>query len=374
MMQCTIQREHLLESLQCVVGVVEARQTIPILSHVLLTLSVDTLTLECTDNEMAITSRARVHQSMQPGKATVFAYTFLEIVRRLPREALIAITQEGNQVLIQSGSSHFRLMSLSPEEFPNTILETNLSPITVREKPLYEAIKRTHFAMAQNNPRYYLNGMLWDIRDRQLQVVATDAHRLAQHSIAIESNQSGSIIVPRKTIIELGKLLTEDSAQSITIGFTENQLCIHGPSYRLSSRLIAGTFPDYKKLLPKVAHRTAVIDRSLLREALSKLSPLLKQEIYKGVRLEFSKDYLKLRVSNAKQETGEGSLSIKYHAENNEPFYIAFNIEYLDKILDVLTLGEIKMTLPVQDGVTLLEQHSSREPKDHAYLIMPILL
>lgn len=374
MMQCIILRESLLESLQCVVGVVEARQTIPILSHVLLELSADTLVMHCTDNELAITSHTSVDQAVHPGKTTVSAYTLLEIVRRLPPKASISLHQKGNQVLVQSGSNHFRLMSLPPEEFPNTVLETHATTLSVPEKLLYEAIKTTHFAMAQNNPRYYLNGMLWDIADAQFQVVATDAHRLAQRSIAINSTQAASIIVPRKTVIELGKLLKESSGQSIGISFTENQLLIQGPSYQISSRLISGAFPDYKQLLPATTHKAAIIDRNLLREALSKLSPVVKQEIYKGVRLEFSKDFLKLRVINSRQETGEASLVVQYHTESEEPFSIAFNIEYLDKILDVLVDGNIKMTLPVQEGVTLLEQCSDKMSKDHLYLIMPILL
>jgi DNA polymerase-3 subunit beta len=374
MMQCTIRRECLLESLQYVVGVVEARQSIPILTHVLIELCEDTITMQCTDNELAITSRAPVHQVIHPGKATVSAYTFLEIVRRLPREALISLTLEGNQVLVQSDSSYFRLMSLSPEEFPNTILETNATTLSVSEKFLYEAIKTTHFAMAQNNPRYYLNGMLWSLEGGQLQVVATDAHRLAQRSIAIDSIHTAAMIVPRKTVIELGKLLRESSEELITIGFTENQLFIKGPSYQLSSRLIAGKFPDYKQLLPSGTQRVAIINRDLLREALSKLTPLVKQEIHKGVRLEFSKDYLKLRVSNAKQETGEASLAVQYRMQNDEPFSIAFNAEYLDKILDVLASGEIKMILPAQEGVTLLERCNNKTIQDHLYLIMPMLL
>lgn len=374
MMQCTLYRENLLESLQCVVGVVETRQMVPILSHVLLELSEDTIRMQCTDNEMAITSHAKVYQAIKPGKTTVSAYTFLEIVRRLPNEALISLTQEDKQVVVRSGSSYFRLMSLSPEEFPTPVLESYQTTVTVSEKQLHEAIKTTHFSMAQNSPRYYLNGMLWDIKEGQFQVVATDAHRLAQRSIAIDSDQTAAVIVPRKTVLELTKLLSESSEQPILISFTENQISIQGPSYQLYSRLIAGTFPDYKKLLPNVTHRTAIIDRNTLRGALSKLAPLLKQEIYKGVRLAFSKDCLKLRVANTKQETGEESLAVEYQAKVDEPFSIAFNIEYLDKILDVLPAGQIKLTLPTEEGVTLVEQYDHQDIKDHTYLIMPILL
>jgi len=372
MMQCTISREHLLESLQLVVGVVETRQTIPILSHVLLELSEDSLKMQCTDNEIAITSRATTDKIIQCGRTTVSAYTLLEIVRRLSRDAKISLVQKENQLLVQSDNSHFRLMSLSPEEFPSAALESQMTTIAVPEKLLYQAIKTTHFSMAQNNPRYYLNGMLWDLQEGQFQLVATDAHRLAQRRIAIDSTACASLIVPRKTIIELGRLLVEGSEKSITIGFTENQLFIEGNSYQLISRLIAGSFPDYKKLLPHEASRIAIIDRNLFREALSKLTPLVKQEIHKGIRLEFSKHSLKLKVSNTKQETGEESISINYQMEEDETFSIAFNIEYLDKILDVLPAGDIQLRLPLQEGVTLVEQHNGL--KDHLYLIMPMLL
>jgi DNA polymerase III subunit beta len=374
MMQCMILREPLLEALQRIIGVVESRPTTPILSHVLLELVENTLKMECTNSEMTIISQASIQESRQPGKTTVSAYTFLEIVRRLLPKALISLTQAGDQVLVKSGSSHFRLQSLPVTDFPSIALEDSLQTISIPENLLYTTIKATYFAMGQNNPRHYLNGMLWDIREDHFQVVATDGFHLAQRSIPIDVAQQVSMIVPRKTITELVKLLMEDSDRLITINFTDTQLYIQSVSYQLSSRLIAGTFLDYKKLLPKTTHRVAVIDRHLLREALFKLAPLLKQEIYyKGVRLAFTQNFLKLKVSNSKEEIGEASLAVQYTLGQDESFVIGFNLEHLDKILEVLSPGDVQFTFTAEKGVALIEQ-CNKNPNNHLYLIMPVLL
>lgn len=371
MMQFTILRENLLKSLQKVAGVIEARQTIPILSHVLLELSPEELTLTGTDNEITITSETHVEQLIHPGKGTVSAHTLLEVCRRLPENSLISCQQETNQFLIKSGNSHFRLMSLSPQDFPSVSFEGEKYTLSMPENKLLDTIKTTRFAMAHQDVRYYLNGMLWDIQTAKFQVVATDGHRLASKFIEMPSEQAVSVIVPRKTIIEISRLLGESDHQ-VNLYLTENQVCIKGKDYYITSRLVGGTFPDYTQLIPKSnSERTAIINRDDFREALSRQSILLKGKKYKGIQLKFTENSLELLVSNFSQESSQEQLDIEYHTADKEEFFIAFNIDYLEEVLEVLPVGKIKMTLPLQEGVTLLE---ALEGKNHIYMIMPMRL
>jgi DNA polymerase-3 subunit beta len=371
MMQFTIDRTKLLKALQCVVGVVETRQTRPILSHVLLDLQNKTLTLTGTDNEISITSYAEVEESGNMGQITLPAHTLLEICRRLPDETMIGFKQQNNQVLIQAGHSSFRLMSLMPQEFPHAVFSEGACQFSVPENKLYEAIKGTRFAMAHQDVRYYLNGMLWDIKAGKFQVVATDGHRLASKFTEIDVNQSSSVIVPRKTILELSRLLTESDAP-IQISFSETQVSIQGAYYCMVSRLIGGHFPDYTQLIPKEpSPRIAIIDRDQLKDALSRQGILLKGKKHKGIRLEFTENTLKLFASNVAQESGEDQLPVEYRAQESEPFCIAFNIDYLEEVLDVLPSGKVKFILPQQEGVTLLEQLGGTH---HIYMIMPMRL
>jgi DNA polymerase-3 subunit beta len=371
MMQFTIRRNLLLKPLQQVVGVIENRQTIPILSHVLLEVSGKNLTLQGTDNEISIISHTKVDESVTEWKGTLPAQTLLDLVRCLPEEALISFQKKANHIVMQSGSSRFQLVTLPPQEFPNTAQESHAVSVCLPEKDLYKAIKTTQFAMANQDVRHYLNGMLWDLQPNRLECVATNGHRLASRILSLDSSAiKESIIVPRKAVLELSRLLNESSEQEIAIYFTANQLRVVGSSYQMVSRLIAGNFPDYTKLLPEPTHhRTVLIDRDHFRLALSKQRPLLKNEMHPVVQLELTQNQLKLRASNSRQESGEETLSIQYNWESKEPFRIAFNIDYLDKALDVLEPGNVQIILPPQEGVTLIKQCGG---EDHLYLIMPM--
>lgn len=372
-MQFTILRKNLLKSIQLVVGVVEMRQTTPILSHLLLDLSQDRLTLTGTDNEIFVTSYAQVTEVIQTGSMTVSALTLLEICRRFPEDAILRFKQEKNNKLsLQSDHIHFKLGTLPFQDFPTTTFDNAKISFSVFENLLYNAIKKTRFAMAHQDIRYYLNGILWDIKHNNLTLVATDGHRLASKRLSIQSEQEKAIIVPRKMIAELVRLLGDSTGKLVNIKISDQLISVQTEEYHIVSRLIGGTFPDYTQLLPQAeSERVVVLDRDQFKDALARQAVLLKGKRYKSIQLRLSHNYLKLCVVNLDKDSGEELLSVEYKPLNSEEkeFFISFNIDYLQEVLDVLPSGKINMILPLESGVTFLETINNQ---DHVYIIMPI--
>jgi|GEM_PF-568468 len=370
-MRFTVSRENLLKALQIVVGVIERRQTIPILSHVWISLSSQALKLMGTNNEITIMSTSAVNQTIQEGVTTVPAHTLFEICNRFPEGALLSCMQEKDQFTIEFDKIRFQLLSLPAQDFPSSSFSTSASRFEVKANSLLKALKKTAFAVAQQDARQYLNGMLWSIQEGQLRLLASNGHILASKTIAIGSDQNKSVIVPRKMIAELSRLLG-DVEEKVVISMTDHHIEIKDTHYHIISGLLSGSFPDYKQLLPDPSMvQTAVIERDHLKSALHRQSALMKNIDYKGIQLQLSENLLKLVVSNRNLGYGEEQFPIQYTPKNQELFSIAFSIDYLDKILDVLSPGLINLILPLHEGVTLIEQFNNQ---DHLYMIMPMLL
>ena len=250
-MKFTISREALLRPLTLVAGVVERRQTLPVLSNVLIQVEGDQVALTGTDLEVELVGRTVASQVDQPGAATVPARKLMDICKSLPDQSDIQLAVEDGRAVLRSGRSRFTLSTLPVAEFPNIEDADGSQELSVPRGTLKHLIESTSFAMAQQDVRYYLNGMLLEIQSNLLRTVATDGHRLAMCSRPVEVavSQAQKLIVPRKGILELSRLLDDsDEPVSLTLGATHVRA--HTGDFTFTSKLIDGKFPDYGRVIP----------------------------------------------------------------------------------------------------------------------------
>lgn len=368
-MKFVISREALLKPLNLVAGVVERRQTLPILSNVLLVLDGNQLSITGTDLEVELVGRVQLEQAPESGgEITVPARKLADICKSLPDNCDIEFTLEEQRVVIRSGRSRFTLSTLSANDFPNVEEGPSAQDFQVKQGDLKRLIDRTSFAMAQQDVRYYLNGMLWEVTPGLLRVVATDGHRLAVCSLegAINAADKTQVILPRKGVIELGRLLlSENDDVKVVIG--ANHIRATTEEFTFTSKLVDGKFPDYERVLPKASTKTVFGSRDDLRQAFSRAA-ILSNEKYRGVRLQLSDGNLEIVANNPEQEEAEETVSVEYSGESLE---IGFNVSYLLDVLGVLSSDTVKLSLSDANSSALLEE---AESGDSVYVVMPMRL
>jgi DNA polymerase-3 subunit beta len=367
-MKFTIARELLLKPLQLAAGVVERRQTLPVLANVLLNLEHGQLRITGTDLEVEISGTAPLPEAEDSGPITVPARKLLDICRSLPEGADINVSTDADQrVRIQSGRSRFTLATLAAEEFPEVQREEGRIRFSVQQSALRKVLDASAFAMAQQDVRYYLNGMLWEITAGRLRVVATDGHRLALSDTEVEVNAENPVqaILPRKGVNELTRLLSEHDEVLVTVG--ANHLCVEGPEYRFTSKLVDGAYPDYERVIPRGGDRILEGDREVFRQAFSRTA-ILSNEKYRGVRLEVQPETLKVAANNPDQESAEEEVPVTYDAE---PLEVGFNVGYLLDVLNALSGPRVRFLLSDANSSVLL---GDPENAGALYVIMPMRL
>lgn len=367
-MKFTINREALLKPLQLVAGVVERRQTLPVLSNVLMIVDDNQLSLTGTDLEVELVGRVSLENVSEAGEITVPARKLMDICKSLPENTMIEIRQDEQRVKLKAGRSRFTLSTLPANEFPSIEEETGSMSFSIGQSRLRRLIDRTGFAMAQQDVRYYLNGMLLEVSQNCLRAVATDGHRLAMCVVDADISQSErhQVIVPRKGIMEMARLLTEgDEAVHITLG--ANHIRAKTGDFIFTSKLVDGKFPDYERVLPRGGDKVIIGDRQELRQAFQRAS-ILSNEKYRGIRLILSDGMLKVMANNPEQEEAEEELSLSYNGDHME---IGFNVSYLLDVLSVLSGESIKLTLSDPNNSALLEESESG---DSTYVVMPMRL
>jgi len=366
-MHFTISREALLKPLQLVSGVVERRQTLPVLSNVLLDLQGSELSLTGTDLEVELIGKVAVEEAKSEGSITVPARKLLDICKSLSDDSLIEVALNENKVLLKSGRSRFTLTTLPAAEFPNVEEEPDTFSLQLSQQRLKELLDATSFAMAQQDVRYYLNGMLFEVDPGYLRVVATDGHRLAMETLNMDNNISEpqQLILPRKGVMEITRLL--DSDGDILLTFGQNHLRAEVTEYTFTSKLVDGKFPDYNRVLPKGGNRVVLGDCQLLRQAFSRVS-ILSNEKYRGVRVELESGQLKVVANNPEQEEAEELVSVDYQGDGLE---IGFNVSYLIDVLTTLSSERVRITLSDPNSSALLE---AEEGSDALYVVMPMRL
>ena len=368
-MKFTVSREELLKPLQMVVGVVERRQTLPVLANVLVVLEGDRLSLTGTDLEVEVVARVDLPQPGESGETTVPAKKFADICRSLPEDAQIHISEEDDKVVLRSGSSRFTLSTLPAGNFPNVEQGAGHYRFACSQAVVKQLIDSTSFAMAQQDVRYYLNGMLWEVAEQQLRCVATDGHRLAMCSKTLEIDPAAEklqAIVPRKGILELSRMLQDEDA-SIEVVIGDKHMQVVTERFTFTSKLVDGKFPDYERVLPRSGNNILFADRQALRQAFSRVA-ILSNEKYRGVRLTLSEGTVVLVANNPEQDEAEEQLAVDYTGDNLE---IGFNIGYLLDVTAVLQSERIKMSLADANTSALIE---SPEDSEALYVIMPMRL
>lgn len=367
-MKFRIDRNALLKPLQLVAGVVERRQTLPVLANVRVGLRGQQLELTGTDLEVEIVGRVMLEQAGRDGDITLPARKLLDICRSLPDDAQIEVVVDGQGVaVVSSGRSRFTLATLPASDFPSIDNSPGRLEFTATQAVIKQLIDSTAFAMAQQDVRYYLNGMLWEARDGTLRAVATDGHRLAMRTakMAFTAPEPVQAIVPRKGVVELGRLLSGEGDVQVIIG--NNHLRIIATDLQFTSKLVDGVYPDYDRVLPKGGDRLMVGGRDELRQAFGRTS-ILSNEKYRGVRLMLTTEQLRLVANNPEHEEAEEEVAVDYRGDRLE---IGFNVSYILDVLSVLKGREVRFTFADANSSALVEDPAE---ECSTYVIMPMRL
>ena len=364
-MKFSSERERILEPLQAVIGVVERRQTMPILANVLLSAREGKLSVTATDLEVELVATAQV-SVQQDGDITVPGRKLLDIVRALSDQAQVTVSLEGAKVTVRGGKSRFILTTLPATDFP-AVEEINPKlRFEIDQGSLKRLIDKTHFSMAQQDVRYYLNGMLLESDGKTIRTVATDGHRLALCEMEL-STQSGTqqVIIPRKGVIELQRLIGADGAVSVEIGTNHVRVTIG--DIRFTSKLIDGRFPEYGRVIPNKPSRVIKADRDALRRALQRTS-ILANEKYRGIRVALRQNAVLLTAHNPEQEEAEEEVEVVY---SGEEFEVGFNVNYLLDALTAIDGAEVDIGLTDSNSSCLVSAPGSLASR---YVVMPMRL
>ena len=368
-MNFKIQREALLKPLQTICGVVERRQTLPILSHVLLVSDGELLTITATDLEVEMIATAKVEGSTA-GEITVPARKFLDICKTLPDDCVINFTLDNERAILKAGKSRFTLSTLPAADFPDIDVAEDGNELKIKESALKSLIDHTQFAMAQQDVRYYLNGLMLEIADGKLRSVATDGHRLAMCEIAVDASsiETKQIILPRKGVSELARLLDSDNSD-VTIEIGNNHIRMKFAELIFTSKLIDGKFPDYQRVLPQNTDKNLVLNREMFRQALTRAS-ILSNEKYRGIRLLMDNNTMRIVANNPEQEEAEEQVELNY---SFDPLEIGFNVTYLLDALNAINTEEVNIGLSDSNSSCLITA-TGEMAAECRYVVMPMRL
>ena len=365
-MKLTAEREKLLAPLQAVIGVVERRQTMPVLANVLLGVAEGKLSIAATDLEVELVAATEV-TVQQPGDITVPGRKFLDILRALPEKSSVSMSTEGEKVVIRAARSRFTLSTLPAAEFP-VIDDINAQQtVQIPRKELARLLEKTHFSMAQQDVRYYLNGMLLEIDGAMLRAVATDGHRLALCEAALEAKAKTSqqVIVPRKGVLELQRVLTDEGSAAVAIG--TNHVRAQIGDVRFTSKLIDGRFPEYSRVIPAAPGAAIRADRDVLRQALQRTA-ILSNEKYRGIRINVRNNAITVQAHNPEQEEAEEEIEVSYSGDELE---VGFNVNYLLDALAAIDGQEVELGLTDSNSSCLIRSPGNSSAR---YVVMPMRL
>lgn len=365
-MKLSVSREALLKPLQAVIGVVERRQTMPILANVLLVVKDGKVAVTGTDLEVELVATVDVEVEAA-GEITVPGRKLLDICRALPESAEVSISVSGEKLNVKSGRSRFSLMTLPAAEFPRVGDINAGQTLSISQATLAKLLDKTHFSMAQQDVRYYLNGLLLETGNKWLRAVATDGHRLALCEVELDEQKipEQQVIVPRKGVLELQRLIGGEGELQIELG--SNHIRIQLEDIRYTSKLIDGRFPEYERVIPQDTDNQLTADREAFRGALQRTA-ILSNEKYRGIRLIIKKGGLLLQAHNPEQEEAEEEVEISYSGDDIE---IGFNVNYLLDAFAAIESDEIVLAVVDGNSSCLLRDPGNDDCK---YVVMPMRL
>jgi DNA polymerase III subunit beta len=358
-MKIIAKREAILSPLQAVIGVVERKQTMPILANVLVSAKGGKLSITATDLEVELVATSEV-DVQRGGEITLPGRKLLDICRALPDGTEITLTLEGERMLVRARKSRFTLSTLPAAEFP-TVEE-------LPQKDFKRLLDKTHFSMAQQDVRYYLNGLLLETSAKMLRAVATDGHRLALCEVELPNGGKAGqqVIVPRKGVLELQRILgNEDQELEVSIG--SNHLRVQIGEIRFTSKLIDGRFPEYSRVIPATPPRTIGAVRDDLRQALQRAA-ILSNEKYRGIRFALKPNALMIQAHNPEQEEAEEEVEVTYDGEELE---IGFNVNYLLDALAAVDGADVQVGLTDGNSSCLIRATQDGSAR---YVVMPMRL
>ncbi|MFN2645860.1 MAG: DNA polymerase III subunit beta [Burkholderiales bacterium] len=359
-------RDELLAPLSAVSGIIERRHTLPILSNVLVDGSSENVSFLATDIEIQISAKSGIGGSRDARSFTVGARKLLDILRALPEDAEVNLQPQDKRLVIKAGRSRFSLQTLPAEDFPRLAKASGESArLSLPQKLLRRQLGLVHYAMAQQDIRYYLNGLLMVVDAGELRLVATDGHRLAFTSMPLAAAQARhEAIVPRKTVLELSKLLA-DTDEEVRIELSANQAAFSFGAIELVSKLVDGKFPDYTRVIPTQHKNRLQASREPLRHALQRAA-ILSNEKFRGVRWVLGESSLKIVSSNAEQEEANEELEVRY---NGDALDIGFNVNYLLDVLNNVPGAELECAFGDASSSALISYASEQGFK---YVVMPM--
>jgi DNA polymerase-3 subunit beta len=368
-MKFTTDRETLLRAVQLVTGVVERRQTLPVLANLLVIVDEAGVSLTGTDLEVELVARITEGITVErPGEATIPARKLADIWRSLPEGAAVSVEAEGDRAIVRSGRSRFSLATLPVADFPQVEGAPGDIEFSVAQADLQRLLDQTGFSMAQQDVRYFLNGLLLEVSSEHVRTVATDGHRLAMCTLdkGVAGADRVQVIVPRKGVVELGRLLGDgDDPVCITLG--KNHLRASQGGYALTTKLVDGRFPEYDKVIPADSDNALIGDREALKQAFYRAS-ILSNEKYRGVRLTLEQEQVTIQANNPEQEEAEEIVAIEY---NGSPMEIGFNVSYLQDVLSVLDTDTVRLSINDANSSALIEGPGA---DDSVYVVMPMRL
>ena len=369
-------QDKLLTALQAVSGIVERRHTMPVLANVLIRKAGRLIELTTSDLEIQGRTSLDVDGDINNFATTVGARKLIDILRSMPSDQVMTLTANQNKLNLQGGKSRFTLQTLSSEDFPLVQESADFGPnFSVPQKTLKKLINQIHFAMAVQDIRYYLNGILFVAEGKNLTLVATDGHRLALARATLDTDiPKQEVILPRKTVLELQRLLrdsekaSEDPAQNdnaIDMCFASNQAKFTFSGMEFVTKLVEGKFPDYNRVIPKNHQNSVTLSRPLLLASLQRVS-ILTSEKFKGIRVNIEPGLLRIASSNAEQEEAKEEIEIDYSGDEIE---IGFNVLYLIDALSNMICDMITIELQDTNSGALI---TIPEESGFKYVVMPM--
>lgn len=367
-MKFSISRENFLQPLQMVSGAVERRHTLPILSNVLIQVKEGALWLTGTDLEVELVSSVMLKGEITEGEITVPAKKLFDIIRGLSEGTQIHFSVDANKALLRAGRGRYTLSTLAANDYPNLEDWESEVELSLTGSELKRLIDAVNFSMAQQDVRYYLNGMSLETEENLVRSVATDGHRLAlcrQH-FEQASLPARQVIIPRKGVLEISRLINDDD-QPIQVLIGANHIRLQAPAFIFTSKLVDGRFPDYRRVLPRDGDKVVIASKAVLKDAFSRAA-ILSNEKFRGVRLNLASGELKITANNPEQEEAEEMVDVDYQGDDLE---IGFNVAYLIDVLNAMNTEQVKLTLSDSNSSALIE---AAEDDAALYVIMPMRL
>ncbi len=368
-MRLTLQRETLLKPLQTIIGVVERKQSFPILANVRVSIKDNKLSITGTDLEVELIGQSDIGDGQVLTDITLPGRKLIDIFKALPENSAVELYRDNEKVIIKSGRSRFTLSTLPAEDFPSVETKLDMLSFEVAQAEFKQLLVKTCFAMAHEDVRYYLNGLMLECDSSVIRAVATDGHRLALSSYKINTatTQRLQIIVPRKGIVELMRMLSNDAAATAQVSIGSNFLKVATDDFIFTTKLIDGRFPEYDRVVPKTKTDTLIINREELKQALTRTSVLCNEK-FKAVQFELRTNLLRILSNNPEQEAAEDELVVDYAGNKLD---IGFNVAYLMDVINITHASNIKLSFNGPDSSVLIEEV---DQSDSMFVIMPMRL